>query len=179
MTPGTRVAQKPERRTLGPLAHALYRRERVPDCIFCVPTEAESLKDNLILRVTPYSRVMLNKYPYNNGHLMVASHRHTADLAELPDQEFSDLMFEVRNAVEVLKAALHPQGVNVGLNLGGVPGPGSPTIFTGTWCRGGPEIRILCRWLRPSTSCRSTYPRVMTDSAPISLSSSVVGRSSN
>jgi ATP adenylyltransferase len=94
------------------------------DCIFCVPAEAESLKDNLILRVTPYSRVMLNKYTNNNGHLMVAPHRHTADLAELPDQEFSDLMYEVRNAVEVLKAVLHPQGVNVGLNLGICAGAG-------------------------------------------------------
>jgi ATP adenylyltransferase len=102
-----------------------YIEEKKPQrCIFCVPSAEESLKDNLILRVTLHSRVMLNKYPYNNGHLMVAPHRHTADLAELPDQEFADLMYEVRNAVGVLKAALQPQGVNVGLNLGVCAGAG-------------------------------------------------------
>ena len=93
-------------------------------CIFCVPTEEESLRENLILRVTPYSRVMLNKYPYNNGHLMVAPHRHTVDLAALPDQEFADLMNEVRYAVGVLQTALQTQGVNVGLNLGACAGAG-------------------------------------------------------
>ena len=84
-----------------------------------------SLQDDLILRVTPYSRVMLNKYPYNNGHLMVAPHRHTAELAELPDSEFSDLILKLRDARrQCSKAALHPQGVNVGLNLGVCAGAG-------------------------------------------------------
>ena len=102
-----------------------YIEEKKPqDCIFCVPSEEKSLKDNLILRVTPYSRVMLNKYPYNNGHLMVAPHRHTANLAEISDQEFSDLMHEVRCAVGILQTALHPQGINVGLNLGVSAGAG-------------------------------------------------------
>jgi ATP adenylyltransferase len=102
-----------------------YIEEKKPqDCIFCVSLAEESLKDNLILRATPHSRVMLNKYPYNNGHLMVAPHRHTADLAELSDQEFADLMNEVRNAVGVLKVAMQPQGVNVGLNLGVCAGAG-------------------------------------------------------
>lgn len=93
-------------------------------CIFCVSSAEESLKENLILRVTPHARVMLNKYPYNNGHLMVAPHRHTADLAGLPAPEFIDLMQEVRHAVEVLKVALRPQGINVGLNLGVCAGAG-------------------------------------------------------
>ena len=93
-------------------------------CIFCISSEEKSLRENLILRVTPYACVMLNKYPYNNGHLMVAPHRHTADLAELSDPEFSDLMHEVRSAVGTLKTALQPQGINVGLNLGVCAGAG-------------------------------------------------------
>ena len=102
-----------------------YIEEKKPlSCIFCVSSEEESLKEKLILRVTPYSRVMLNKYPYNNGHLMVAPHRHTAELAELSDPEFTDLVQEVRHAVEVLKVALQPQGINVGLNLGVCAGAG-------------------------------------------------------
>ena len=150
------------------------------DCIFCVPTEAESLKDNLILRVTPYSRVMLNKYPYNNGHLMVASHRHTADLAELPDREFSDVMFEVRNAVEVLKAALHPQGVNVGLNLGVCAGAGIADHL---------HWHVVPRWtgdtnFMPVVAAVHVMPQHLSESydrlRPYFLSSSsVVGRSSD
>lgn len=94
------------------------------DCIFCGSLAEESLKDNLILRVTPHARVMLNKYPYNNGHLMVAPHRHTADLAVLSDHEFADVMQELRNAIGVLQAAFQPQGINVGLNLGVCAGAG-------------------------------------------------------
>jgi len=102
-----------------------YIEEKKPTgCIFCVSWEEEALRDHLILRVTSYSRVMLNKYPYNNGHLMVAPHRHTADLLALPEQEFADLMQEVRNAISALQAALQPQGVNVGLNLGACAGAG-------------------------------------------------------
>lgn len=102
-----------------------YIEEAKPQgCIFCVPPREDSLKEHLILRVTPHSRVMLNKYPYNNGHLMIAPHRHTADLAELPDQEYDDLMQEVRSAVAILKVAMQPQGINVGLNLGVCAGAG-------------------------------------------------------
>ncbi|MGE0823974.1 MAG: HIT domain-containing protein [Candidatus Binatia bacterium] len=93
-------------------------------CIFCVPPTEETLQDNLILHVTPHSRVMLNKYPYNNGHLMIAPHRHTAVLAALPDPEFVDLMNELRRAIDILNVALQPQGINVGLNLGICAGAG-------------------------------------------------------
>jgi ATP adenylyltransferase len=67
---------------------------------------------------------MLNKYPYNNGHLLIAPHRHTAQLTELPDDEFQDLMTLLRRAVEVVHTAYRPQGVNVGLNLGVCAGAG-------------------------------------------------------
>jgi ATP adenylyltransferase len=93
-------------------------------CIFCLPATEETLRANLIVRVTSYSRIMLNKYPYNNGHVMVAPHRHTAVLAELLEAEFADLMHELRRTVGVLEAALQPQGINVGLNLGVCAGAG-------------------------------------------------------
>ncbi len=93
-------------------------------CIFCVTPEAPILRERLILHLTPYSRVMLNKYPYNNGHLMVAPHRHTANLVELPEVEFVDLMQTLRQTVAILEQALQPQGMNVGLNLGAPAGAG-------------------------------------------------------
>jgi len=93
-------------------------------CIFCSPTEETALRRDLVLGLTPHSRVMLNKYPYNNGHLLVAPQRHTAVLADLPEGEFTDLMALLRRAVAVLDTALHPQGINIGLNLGACAGAG-------------------------------------------------------
>lgn len=98
--------------------------EKTHACIFCVPPETTILRERLILYVTPYSRVMLNKYPYNNGHVMIAPHRHTANLAELPEVEFSDLMYTLRQTVALLQQAMRPQGMNVGLNLGTPAGAG-------------------------------------------------------
>lgn len=98
--------------------------EKTHDCIFCIPPDPPILRERLILHLTPYSRVMLNKYPYNNGHLMVAPHRHTADLAELPEVEFTDLMFTLRQTITLLQQAMRPQGMNVGLNLGTPAGAG-------------------------------------------------------
>jgi ATP adenylyltransferase len=98
--------------------------EKPSGCIFCTATDEAVLRAHLILGVTPYSRVMLNKYPYNNGHVLVAPHRHTAVLADLPEAEFSDLSALLRRTISVLETALHPQGLNVGLNLGTCAGAG-------------------------------------------------------
>lgn len=98
--------------------------EKTSGCIFCVPPDPTIVRERLILHVTPYSRVMLNKYPYNNGHLMIAPHRHTANLVELPEVEFLDLMHTLRQTVALLQQAMHPHGMNVGLNLGTSAGAG-------------------------------------------------------
>ncbi|MCS6927706.1 MAG: HIT domain-containing protein [Candidatus Binatia bacterium] len=94
------------------------------DCIFCSPATQEALRSQLILYVSPHARVMLNKYPYNNGHLLIAPRRHTARLADLSADEYNDLMELLRRAVAVLDVALRPQGMNVGLNLGTCAGAG-------------------------------------------------------
>jgi ATP adenylyltransferase len=67
---------------------------------------------------------VLNKYPYNNGHLLIAPHRHTAQLADLSGGEFQDLMELLRRAVAVTETALQPQGLNIGMNLGACAGAG-------------------------------------------------------
>jgi ATP adenylyltransferase len=94
------------------------------ECIFCSSAAPEAQRHNLILAVSPHARVLLNKYPYNNGHLLVAPGRHTALLAELPEHEYNDLMVLLRYSLTVVEAALHPQGVNIGLNLGACAGAG-------------------------------------------------------
>ena len=98
--------------------------EKPEGCIFCAPIDAASLRTSLILGTSSHARVMLNKYPYNNGHLLVAPHRHTAQFSELSDNEFHDLMALLRRSTDIVNAVFHPQGVNIGMNLGVCAGAG-------------------------------------------------------
>jgi ATP adenylyltransferase len=68
--------------------------------------------------------VMMNRFPYNNGHLLVAPWKHTPSLDGLEDEELFDLVRTVRLSVAVLRETLSPDGFNVGLNLGAVAGAG-------------------------------------------------------
>jgi len=97
---------------------------KADSCIFCIPPDDSVLRSALILGVTPHARVILNKYPYTNGHLLIAPHRHTAQLADLPEDEFYDLMALLRRAITVVETAFRPQGINVGMNLGTCAGAG-------------------------------------------------------
>jgi ATP adenylyltransferase len=67
---------------------------------------------------------MMNKYPYNNGHLLIAPWRHISTLDQLREEEMLDIMFWLRNCTVILKRIMHPQGFNVGLNLGAPAGAG-------------------------------------------------------
>jgi ATP adenylyltransferase len=92
-------------------------------CIFC-DAGPESIRDDLVLVRTPLSYVVLNLYPYNNGHLMVVPNRHVASLASSTPGELSDLMRLTRHAEIALTEAYTPQGINVGINLGRPAGAG-------------------------------------------------------
>jgi ATP adenylyltransferase len=98
--------------------------EKPERCIFCTSTDDAVLRPSLILGLSRHARVMLNKYPYNNGHLLIAPQRHTAQLADLPEDEFTDLMALLRRATQVVNTVLRPQGVNIGMNLGVCAGAG-------------------------------------------------------
>lgn len=69
---------------------------------------------------------MLNRYPYTNGHLMIAPYQHTADLTELSDAELLEINQLVSACVTWIKRAFNPQGFNIGVNLGTVAGAGIP-----------------------------------------------------
>ena len=94
-----------------------------PGCIFCAALTGEA-RERLLLGTTAGSLVMLNRYPYQSGHVMVAPRRHTADLPGLPAAEHADLGETLRRAVGSLTEALRPEGFNVGLNLGACAGAG-------------------------------------------------------
>ena len=92
-------------------------------CIFC-PLNGYSHKRRLILRQTPSSLVMLNRYPYAYAHLMVAPVRHVDQVKKLKKNEMADMLQNLGQAIEILREAFHPDGFNVGMNLGQVAGAG-------------------------------------------------------
>ena len=91
-------------------------------CIFCSTSEAG--RDELILVRGRLCYVILNKYPYNNGHVMVAPARHVANLASTTGDEQAELMRLTRHAEIAISEAYQPQGINVGINLGRPAGAG-------------------------------------------------------
>ena len=82
------------------------------------------LRTALVLKETDHSVVMMNKYPYNNGHLLIAPKRHQSDPAHLPTDEFIDLNETLRGALEIVRHSFKPGGVNLGMNLGKCAGAG-------------------------------------------------------
>lgn len=95
-------------------------------CLFCSLLRDKKDKRNLVLFRTSHHAVILNRYPYNNGHLMIVPRRHIACLSQLNEaekREFFDVLETVRKA---LVAAMKPQGFNLGMNIADVAGAGVP-----------------------------------------------------
>ena len=83
-------------------------------------------RDRLVLWHTSHATVLLNRYPYANGHLLVAPRRHVADLEGLTAEELADLGSQTVEVVRLLKSAVSAQGFNIGINLGRIAGAGVP-----------------------------------------------------
>ncbi len=98
--------------------------QREPYCIFCPDGDGLSDEERLILHRGRLSVVLMNKYPYNNGHLLVAPWRHVPDLQNLYEEEMLDLMQWLRISTSILRKVMHPNGFNVGLNIGAAAGAG-------------------------------------------------------
>lgn len=92
-------------------------------CIFCAALTADP-RQGLVVARTARALVLLNRYPYASGHLMVAPRRHTADLGALAAPEYAALMETLRHSVRLLGDVYGPEGFNVGLNLGRAGGAG-------------------------------------------------------
>ena len=109
--------------------------EKEEKCIFC---QAISGKDELTLYKGDKTMVVMNKYPYINGHMLVAPIRHVAALDQLKRNEKGPLLETVEKSIGILKEAMHPDGFNVGLNLGKVAGAGVEEHL---------HFHIVPRWL--------------------------------
>jgi len=105
-------------------------------CILCAL--ADGGEEHLVLARNELVFAVMNGYPYNSGHLMVAPVRHVGDLADLTVDESNALMAMTRDAVTAVNAAFSPDGVNVGFNLGAAAGAGVPDHVHG---------HVLPRWI--------------------------------
>jgi len=94
------------------------------NCIFCPDQAGKDDRERLILARSDCSLMMLNRYPYTGGHLMVAPLRHAAELDDLSDAELLDLMHLLCRGRSLLKRVANPDGFNVGINLGRAAGAG-------------------------------------------------------
>ena len=96
------------------------------DCFICRGVAGADDRANLIVLRTPLSVVVLNRFPYNNGHLLVAPLTHKARPDDLTTDDLLDQQVTLRRMIGVLERRMSPQGFNVGLNLGAAAGAGLP-----------------------------------------------------
>jgi ATP adenylyltransferase len=100
--------------------------EGVSDCFICdmlgaVPAED---REHLLLHRGNRVSLLMNRYPYTNGHLMVAPNRHLADMLKMDHEEWAETGLLTQIALEALKQTIHPHGFNIGWNLGRISGAG-------------------------------------------------------
>jgi ATP adenylyltransferase len=93
-------------------------------CIFCIGEEERKDPERLVLGIYPNTLAICNRYPYNNGHVLLAPRRHVADLTLLTEKERGELFSLVTLGTKALAEEYSPEGFNVGMNLGRVAGAG-------------------------------------------------------
>jgi len=104
-------------------ARAKKKGRREP-CLFCTVAEGKPRSGNLVLAVTPLAVVMLNLYPYNVGHVMVAPRAHKGSLANLNPAESVEITDWLGRVEKALRREYQPDGFNLGMNLGRTAGAG-------------------------------------------------------
>jgi len=111
--------------------------EKPEGCILCDKPKQNNDEPNYILYRGENNFVILNAYPYNPGHLMIAPYRHIASLEELTDEELKEHFEIVRRSTKILREVFNPGGFNLGINLGKVAGAGIDDHF---------HTHIVPRW---------------------------------
>ncbi len=121
-----------------PWRMAYIKNARKPaKCIFCVKPKERRDDRNLLLHRGRHGLVMMNLFPYNSGHLLVAPYAHVRSLEQLPDEVSLDLLALTNLSLKVLRAEIKPEGFNIGVNLGRVSGAGIETHV---------HLHIVPRW---------------------------------
>ncbi|MEZ0394637.1 MAG: HIT domain-containing protein [Desulfurococcaceae archaeon] len=105
-------------------------------CLFCALQRKED-EEALIVHRGRHSFVVMNAFPYNTGHLMIAPYRHVGSLEALSEEELSELVMLVAKSLRVLRVAFNPDGFNVGVNIGRAAGAGVPDHV---------HVHVVPRW---------------------------------
>ena len=113
--------------------------ERYATCFLCDAASGPPEKDeeNLVVARGDHAFVILNLYPYNTGHLMIAPHRHVADIDDLEHAEFDEIWSWLSKTIAAHREASQPEGFNIGINLGVAAGAGVPGHF---------HLHVVPRW---------------------------------
>ena len=111
--------------------------EKTGECLFCTKVKENKDRENLILYRGRTCFIMLNAYPYNNGHLMIAPYRHVASPEDLDEESLLELMLLVNKGLRLLRRTMNPHGFNIGINLGKAAGAG---------IEGHVHIHVVPRW---------------------------------
>lgn len=108
-----------------------------PGCIFCDAAASDSNERNLVLHRGQWVFVILNRYPYTSGHLMIAPYEHVARLSAANENATAEMMHLTRQAEQILEEVYHPDGLNFGMNLGEAAGAGFEQHI---------HLHVLPRW---------------------------------
>ena len=106
-------------------------------CLFCDNLQEDLSLDNLVVYKSENAGVMLNKFPYNNGHVLVIPYMHTSSLEDLPNHVVMELVVLNKLVIRCLRTLYNPEGFNVGMNIGKAAGAGIPDHL---------HMHILPRW---------------------------------
>jgi ATP adenylyltransferase len=107
------------------------------ECILCAAAQASDDRERFVVHRAARAFVLLNRFPYTNGHLMVVPYEHAATLEELGDESLLELIRLARDSVKHLRAIYRPEGLNLGMNLGRSAGAG---------VAGHVHLHVLPRW---------------------------------
>ncbi|RMG60796.1 MAG: HIT domain-containing protein [Deltaproteobacteria bacterium] len=94
------------------------------ECIFCVDDPSGPDRERLILRLSPRTIVMCNRFPYTNGHLLIAPRAHVSDFSEVDAEATEEIFRLIQESIKILRKHYNPEGFNVGMNMGRVAGAG-------------------------------------------------------
>jgi len=106
------------------MEYILEAKEPDDECIFCDMPKEQKDRENLIINRSELSFVMLNRYPYNNGHIMVIPYVHECEYTNLSEDAVIDMHRLIKKSIKALNNCMEPHGLNIGLNLGRTAGAG-------------------------------------------------------
>jgi ATP adenylyltransferase len=126
------------------------------ECIFCAALADTRDEENLLLHRGEHNFIILNRFPYSSGHLMIAPNVHVSRLRDLEDGASQEMMRFTRASEEILEDVYSPQGVNLGMNIGEAAGAGIASHI---------HLHVLPRWTGDANFMTVVgYTRVMPES---------------